>query len=221
MEWKVEYSPSYSILKVFLRPGESVTAEAGAYVLHKGDIDIKTHTGGGLLKAFARAVFAEETVFVNTFTARSNAELWFAPGVPGDIKYIPLEGRSLIIQDTSYLAHHGDVDLGVAWRGFRGLLAEGSLVWFKTSGYGGVWINSYGAMEEVTLGPGERMTVDNFHFVAMDDTISWRVRKFGGIKSFIFGGEGVVIEIEGPGRVYLQTRTLPPLAAVLRKFIRK
>jgi len=221
MEWKVEYSPSYSILKVFLNPRESVTAEAGAYVLHRGDIDIKTHTGGGLFKALARAVLAGETLFVNTFIARSNAELWFAPGVPGDILYVPLKGESLIIQDTSYLAHHGDVDLSVAWRGFRGLLAEGSLVWFKASGYGGVWVNSYGAMEKIDLKPGERMTIDNFHFVAMDSSVSWKVRKFGGIKSFIFGGEGVVIEVKGPGRVFVQTRTIPPLAGILRKFIRK
>lgn len=221
MEWNIVYSPSYSILKVKLKPGESVTAEAGAYLLHKGDVEIKTHTGGGLFKAFARAVFAGETLFINTFIARENSEIWFAPGVPGDIKYVPLRGQSLIVQDTSYLAHHGDVSLGVAWRGFKGLLAEGSLVWFKAEGIGGVWINSYGAVEEIKLEPGERMTIDNFHFVAMDSTVSWRVRKFGGIKSFIFGGEGVVIEIAGPGRVYVQTRTLPPLAALLRRYIKR
>ena len=200
---------------MFLEPGEAVTAEAGAYVLHKGDIEIKTHTGGGLLKAFARAMFAGESVFVNTFIARRNAELWFAPGIPGDIVYVPLQGKELIIQDTSYLAHHGNVDLRVAWRGFKGLLAEGSLVWFKVEGAGGVWVNSYGAIEKLELAQGEKMTIDNFHFVAMDSTVSWRVRKFGGIKSFVFGGEGVVIEITGPGRVYVQTRTLPPLAAML------
>ncbi len=221
MKWKVDYSPSYSILKIFLEPGEEVTAEAGAYVLHKGDVEIRTHTGGGLLKAFARAVFAGETVFVNTFIARSNAELWFAPGVPGDIIYVPLQNQQLIIQDTSYLAHHGNIDLGIAWRGFRGLLAEGSLVWFKVEGIGGVWVNSYGAIDKIELAPGEKITIDNFHFVAMDSTVSWNVRKFGGIKSFVFGGEGVVIEIRGPGRVFVQTRTLPPLANILRKFIRK
>jgi len=220
MKWKVDYSPSYSILKVFLEPGEAVTAEAGAYALHRGNIEIKTHTGSGLLKAFARAVFAGETVFVNTFIARGNAELWFAPSVPGDIVYVPLQSQELIVQDTSYLAHHGNVDLGIAWRGFKGLLAEGSLVWFKVEGTGGVWINSYGAIEKIELAPGEKMTIDNFHFVAMDSTVSWKVRKFGGIKSFIFGGEGVVVEITGPGRVYVQTRTLPPLAAMLRKFIK-
>jgi len=221
MKWKVDYSPSYSILKLFLEPGEAVTAEAGAYVLHKGNVEIKTHTGGGLLKALTRAMLAGESIFVNTFIARGSAELWFAPGVPGDIVYVPLHGQELIIQDTSYLAHHGNVSLGVAWRGFKGLFAEGSLVWFKVEGTGGVWINSYGAVEKLELAPGEKMTVDNFHFVAMDSTVSWRVRKFGGIKSFIFGGEGIVIEITGPGRVYVQTRTLPPLAAMLRKFIKQ
>ncbi|RLG86181.1 MAG: TIGR00266 family protein, partial [Thermoprotei archaeon] len=33
MEWKIEHKPSYSLLKVFLEPRESVTAEAGAMVM--------------------------------------------------------------------------------------------------------------------------------------------------------------------------------------------
>jgi len=31
----------------------------------------------------------------------------------------------------------------------------------------------------------------------MDDGLKWEIRKFGGLKSFLFGGEGFVIEVEG------------------------
>ncbi|RLE73513.1 MAG: TIGR00266 family protein, partial [Thermoprotei archaeon] len=47
----------------------------------------------------------------------------------------------------------------------------------------------------------------------------WRVRKFGGWKSFILGGEGLVFEVWGPARVYIQSRIIPPFANILRKFI--
>ncbi len=222
MKWEVEFKPSYSILKVYLEPGESVTAEPGAMVLYKGNIDIKTHTGGGLLKGLTRALLGGESVFLNTFTARSGGgEVWFAPSLPGDIAYYELKGEELIVQDTSYLAHHGDVDIGVAWRGFRGLLAEGELFWLKVKGYGGVWLSSYGGISRVDLGPGESMILDNFHFVAMTSGMSWRVRKFGGIKSFLFGGEGIVIEVTGPGTVYVQSRSLPPFVEFIRKFLKR
>jgi len=218
VEYEIIQKPAYSLLKVSLRSGESVTAEAGAMVLFKGDLDIKTSTGG-LTKALLRKLFGGETFFLNTYTAKEYAEIWFAPGVPGDISYIPLRGQSIIVQDSSYLAHHGDVDISVTWRGLRGLLAEGELIWLKLSGYGGVWVNSYGGMVEVDLSPGEKITIDNFHFVAMDGSVNWRIRKFGGWKSFFFGGEGFVVELEGPGKVLLQTRILMAFARALRRYL--
>ncbi len=62
-------------------------------------------------------------------------------------------------------------------------------------------------------------TDDNFHFVAMPASTKYKIRKFGGWKSFFLGGEGFVVEVEGPTVLYLQTRILPPLAYAIRKFI--
>ena len=219
MKWNVTCKPSYSLLKVGLEPGETVTAEPGAMVYMKGDIEIKT-SSGGILKGIMRSMLGGESFWLNTYRARSHAEIWFAPSLPGDIEALNIDGKGLIIQDTSYLAHHGDISIGTAWRGFRGLLAEGELFWLKAEGRGLVWVTSYGGLEKLELKPGERVIVDNFHFVAMDNSMKWRVRKFGGIKSFMFGGEGIVIEIEGPGRVILQTRSLLPFIERISRYIR-
>ncbi|ADI31525.1 TIGR00266 family protein [Staphylothermus hellenicus] len=220
MKWEIVTRPSYSLLQVVLEPNENVTAEPGAMMYMAGDINVKTHTGG-LGKAIARKLLGGESIFMNTFIAGPRGgEVWFAPSLPGDIKYIALNGsRNLIIQDTSYLAHHGDIKLSVAWRGLRGLLAEGEMFWLRASGVGGVWINSYGGIIEKELGVGEKIIIDNFHFVAMDDGMKWNIRRFGGLKSFLFGGEGLVIEVEGPGRIYVQTRSLPPFMQLIAKYI--
>ena len=220
MEWRIDSKPSYSILKVKLNPGERVYAEPGAMVFMSSGIEVETKARGGVLKSLLRSMLAGESFFINTFHAREPGEVWFAPSLPGDIHYVEIHGdRGLVVQDTSYLAHHGEIDLTVTWRGLRGLLAEGELVWLKLVGEGGAWITSYGGIEELELKPGERVIIDNFHFVAMDDGMNWNVRKFGGIKSFLFGGEGFVVEVEGPGRVYIQTRSLPPFAQILAKYI--
>lgn len=219
MKWDIKASPAYSILKIDLNSGESITAEGRAFVAGSGDYEIKTHTGG-VLKAFARAVAGGESMFLNTFVARSPSTIWLAPSLPGDIKYLSLNGE-LVVQDMSYLASHGNVNISVTWKGFKGLLAEGELVWLKLKGNGGAWINSYGAIEEIDLKPGENFVLDNFHFVAMDSTINYKIRKFGNWKSFILGGEGIVAELKGPGRLLIQTRSLPPLAQLIAKLIRK
>ncbi|HIE36863.1 TPA: TIGR00266 family protein [Candidatus Geothermarchaeota archaeon] len=217
MDWEVSQSPAYSLLKVRLKPGESITAEAGSFISGFGDYEVKTHTGG-IMAGIARRVLGGEAIFLNTFTSRSSSELWFAPSLPGDIEYRELNGK-LIIQDFSYLAHHGDIRISVEWRGLKGLLAEGELVWVKAEGRGGVWMNAYGGIEVVELKEGEVITVDNFHFVAMDPSIRYSIRKFGGWKSFILGGEGIVAELRGPGKVYLQTRSLPPFVNFIRRFL--
>ncbi|RJS89483.1 TIGR00266 family protein [Candidatus Bathyarchaeota archaeon] len=219
MKWEVEYSPAYSLLKVQLEPGEELTSEAGAMVLFRGNLEIKTHTGGGLLKGLLRGIAGTEAVFLNTYRAKSLAEVLLAPSLPGDIAYIPLEDGSYVVQDSAYLAHIGDVDVEVAWRGLKGVLAEGELVWLRLRGRGGAWVNSYGAMGKMELKAGERVTLDNMHFVALNEETKWRIRKFGGWKTFLLGGEGLVVEVEGPGTLFYQTRILPPFARLLKKFI--
>ncbi len=218
VEYSIESGRAYAVLKVWLKPGESVTLEPGAYMLHKGDVDVET-SSRGILRGVLRALFGGESFFLNTVTARSDVELWIAPSIPGDIAAIDISNGELLVQDMSYLAHIGDVEVGVAWKGFRGLLAEGELVWLRLRGTGTVFVNSYGAIEELRLGYGERMVVDNMHFVALDSTVKWRIRKWGSWKTFIFGGEGIVVELTGPGRVWVQTRSLPVLARILAKYM--
>ncbi|HID82391.1 MAG TPA: TIGR00266 family protein, partial [Thiotrichales bacterium] len=135
--------------------------------------------------------------------------------------YLELGDKALIVQDTSYLAHYGDVDISIAWRGLRGVLAEGELFWLKLKGRGGVWLNSYGSIDKIELKPGERIIVDNFHFVALTEGTKWKIRKFGGWKSFLLGGEGLVVEVEGPGTILIQSRVLPQLVRLVRKYFKK
>ncbi|RLF06756.1 MAG: TIGR00266 family protein [Thermoprotei archaeon] len=219
MEWEFSGKPSYTVLKIRLNPGEWLQAEPGAMMLMRGDIETKTTTGGGIIKGFLRSIASGESMFLNTYIARGPSEIWLAPGAPGDIMYVPLNGNSYIVQNFSYLAHHGDIRFDIEWGGLKSLFAEGELLWLKLSGYGGFWVNAFGSIEVVDLQAGESMTVDNFHFVAMNAGMRYNIRKFGGWKSFILGGEGIVADIYGPGRIYLQTRTIPVLASLIQPYI--
>ncbi len=221
MDWRVEKGPAYSVLKVNLKPGESVSSEPGAMMLMKGSIRLETKSGG-ILKGLARKLMGGESFFLNTYRAEGGpGEVWFVPPVPGDIAAIELRGDEWVIQDTSYLAHTGDIEVSVKWRGLKGLFAEGELIWLSARGTGTVWVNSYGAIERVEVPAGERVIIDNLHFVAMPANTSYRITKAGGLKTFIFGGEGLVVEVTGPATVYVQTRVLPPFAQLLAKFLPK
>ncbi|ABM80446.1 TIGR00266 family protein [Hyperthermus butylicus] len=219
MKWRIDYRPAYAVLKVELEPGEEVWSEPGALMLLRGDVEVRTQSGG-ITSGLLRKLAGSESFFLNRYRARSRAEVWFAPSLPGDIDTIEVNGE-WVIQDASYLAHYGDLKVTASFRGLRGLIAEGELFWLKVEGHGIVWVNSYGGIERVEVGPGERLVIDNYHFVAMPADTRYTVRKFGGLKTFLFGGEGFVIEVTGPATVYVQTRILPPFARLLARFLPK
>jgi len=208
-----------------LEDGEELYAEAGSMMLMKGDIKVRSviidvmqerSLIKGLLEALGRKALAGETVFHNVF--RGPGEVWLTPGLPGGIEYVELSGDCWTFQDYSYLAHHGDVKLDLAWKGKRGL-HFGDLVWLEACGSGGVWVSGYGYVRWVEVPEGEEVVIDNMHFVALPEGARWEVEKFGDLKSFLFGGEGYVVKVRGPTRVLVQTRILPPLAVALARFM--
>jgi len=71
-----------------------------------------------------------------------------------------------------------------------------------------LFVNAFGAIDHHNLEVGESLIIDNYHLVAFDDTCKYTVRKFGGLKSIILGGEGLVTKVQGPGEVYIQTKSV-------------
>jgi uncharacterized protein (AIM24 family) len=59
----------------------------------------------------------------------------------------------------------------------------------------------------VELGAGQKYILDTGHMVAFEESINYTVQKAGGWKTTILGGEGLVCEYTGPGKLYLQTRS--------------
>jgi uncharacterized protein (AIM24 family) len=57
------------------------------------------------------------------------------------------------------------------------------------------------------LAEGETFTVDTGHLVAFSDRLGFNVRRVGGLKSTLFSGEGLVVDLSGPGRFWMQTRS--------------
>ena len=68
-------------------------------------------------------------------------------------------------------------------------------------------MSSYGAIHTIDLAAGQTYTVDSGHLVGWDEGVQYDVKKAGSWKSTILGGEGFVVELTGPGRVYVQTRS--------------
>ena len=211
MKYEIKYKPSYSMLVVELEPDEIITAESGAMTYMNPNIDVHTRRREkSLLGSIGLKLLGRQSFWVNDYKAeKGGGEVAFVSAPVGDIETLEVKrGEGYIIQKSAYIASTQNVDLDVKWQGFtKGLFGQG-LFMIKTTGDGTLFINTFGAIDKHVLKSGETLIVDNFHLVAFSDSCDYRVKKFGGLKETLLGGEGLVTEIKGPGDVYIQTKNL-------------
>ena len=208
MEVNILYRPSYSLGVIRLGPNEEIRVEGGAMVSMSQGVTVETKATGGILKSLARSVLAGESFFQNTFRApASGGEVTVAPALPGDLFVLELRNESLLVQSGSYVASEAGVNLDTKWGGAKTFFASEGLIMLRASGTGKLLLSSFGAIHEVNLEAGQTYTVDTGHLVAFTEGIGFKVRRVGGLKSTIFSGEGLVVDLTGPGRVLLQTRS--------------
>lgn len=207
MEVEVLYRPSYSLGVVKLAPNEEIRAEAGAMVSMSQGVVIQTRAEGGLLKSLGRAVLGGESFFQNFFKApASGGEITLAPELPGDVFVYEMKGEKLMVQTGSYLASEVGIELN-AKISLKAIVAAEGFSMLEASGKGKLLLSSYGAVHEKILAPGEKYIVDTTHLVAFDASIHVERKMVGGLKSTLLSGEGLVVELTGPGRLLMQTRS--------------
>jgi len=207
MESEILYQPSYSLARVRLNAGEAITAEAGAMVSMSEGITIQTEVKGGLIAGLKRSFLGGESFFLNTFKATAPGEITFAPPLPGDIVYFRLNGETIFVQSSSYIASSPDISVDTKWAGAKGFFAKEGLFLLKIKGTGDLFLSSYGAIHEIKLKAGESYTIDNGHMVAFDESVNYKVKRVGGLKSTLFSGEALVCAYTGQGRIFMQTRS--------------
>jgi len=207
MQVEISSGPAFAFGEVTLPPGGAVRVEAGAMAMTRGDVDIATSTQGGFMKGLRRSL-GGESFFVNDFSSKSGGLVGVAAALPGDMVLAGLDGsQDVLVQSGSWIASDPSVDVDAKWGGGKTFFSGEGLVLLRCGGRGDMLMSSYGAIRFTTLAPGETITLDTGHVVAFDAAVQYKVRKAGSWKSTILGGEGLVTDFTGPGRVWLQTRS--------------
>ncbi len=207
MEIDIQFRPSYSLAIVKLAPNERVRADKGSMVSHSAGVEVETKAEGGLFKSLGRSLLGGESFFQNFWKAGGQGgEVTLAPDLPGDVICIQMTGTPLLIQSGSYLASEDGIDISGKLSS-KGFLSGEGFSMLEATGSGKVLVSSYGAIYEKELGSGEKYIVDTSHLVAFDGNVNVQAKAVGGLKSTVLSGEGLVIELTGPGKLYMQTRS--------------
>lgn len=220
--YEISQRPDFSMVKLDLPAGGKVFAEPSAMVSMSPSIKLEAGFKGGLGKTLGR-MLGGESLIINTFTAQDGpAEIMFAGGAAGDVAYQRLNGNSLYLQRGAYMLNSEGVEVSGKWQGAKGFFSGEGLVLLKATGSGDIFFNSYGAIMPIDVSGG--FIVDTGYIVAFEDTLQYKVtvlpglRTGGKIKSFFFGGEGLVCQFSGTGRVWIQTRQVGSFLSWINAF---
>jgi uncharacterized protein (TIGR00266 family) len=219
--YSIDHAPAYAALNLRLQANQTVLVESGAMAAMDAWIKMKSKVQGGLMKGLGR-MLGGESLFISEFTAEGKpGELMISPGVPGDICHYPLSGRSLMVQSSGFVAASPTVTLDTKFQGVKGFFSGESLFLIKASGTGDLWFSSYGAVLEIPVS-GEYV-VDTGYIVAFEDTLNYKVEVLGGLsfkglRTGLFGGEGLVCRFNGSGKLWVQSRQLAPLINFINPF---
>jgi uncharacterized protein (TIGR00266 family) len=204
------------VARVRLKSGQELMAEAGKMVYKTPSVQWETRMTGNsigekLWGALKRKLMGE-SLFLTYFRAQGEGEVGFAGSYPGRIQQFELAaGQSVMVQRDAFLFAQSTTTLNIALvkklgAGFFG--GEGFIL-EKLTGPGSVFIHAGGDFVEFNLGAGEVIQVDTGCIVAFDEGVDYDIEFVGGIKTAIFGGEGLFLAtLRGPGRVVIQSMTL-------------
>lgn len=214
-EYRFDCKPDFAFLTVTIPASQTLKVEASAMATMDTNIEMKTKVKGGLGR-----LITGESIFINDFTAQEkDGEISIAPGPPGDMEHVYLEGDhdAIFLQNSAYVASGADIAVETKWQGLKkGFFGGESLFLIRCSGKGDLWFNTYGAMIPVDV-DGEYV-VDTSYMVAFTDGLEYDVTRVGGYKSLFLSGEGLVCRFRGQGRVWVQTRQVPAFASWVYPF---
>jgi uncharacterized protein (TIGR00266 family) len=236
IDYRVE-GEDLQFVEVELDPGESVVAEAGALMYMTAGIEMQTIFGDGsaqgqskglmgALLGAGKRILTGESLFMTVFTAQggSREKVAFAAPYPGRILAMDLKrlGGELVCQKDSFLCAAKGISIGIAFQKKIGvgLFGGEGFIMQRLQGDGWAFVHAGGMLTEMQLAPGQTLRVDTGCLVALQPSVSYDIQFVGGVKTALFGGEGLFFAtLTGPGHVWLQSLPLSRMADRIAKAI--
>jgi uncharacterized protein (TIGR00266 family) len=215
-------------VEIELDPQEAVVAEAGAMMYMDDGVVMETVFGDGraassglmgMLLGAGKRLLTGASLFLTVFHNSGTGKRRVAFGAPFPGKIMPMNlhelGGEIIAQKDSFLCAARGVSIDIAFqkRLGVGLFGGEGFIMQRLTGDGWVFVHAGGTLYERTLAPGEVIRVDTGCIVAFQPSVDYDIQMVGGIKTALFGGEGLFFAtLRGPGKIWLQSLPFSRLA---------
>lgn len=215
------------VLEITLDPGDKLVAEPGEFSWMTENVALKTTamTAGakGVLGVLGRAL-SGGGLFMTEYTVASGSGLIaFAAKVPGQILPVEVQpGHGYMIHRSGFLCATEGVSLSIGFQKSlgAGIFGGNGFVLQHLEGTSTAWIELGGEVVTYDLKAGEAIQVHPGHIGMFEDSVNFDMRFMRGVANAIFGGDGLFLaHLSGPGKVWLQTLTLPNLAHAIVPYL--
>lgn len=219
MKHSILFDPSFSMVEVELEKGEVLQAEAGAMVSRDSNVTMTTSMNAGksvgffqkvknFFVAIVKKMLGGESFFINEFRSSNSspAKVTIAPTLCGAVVHKKLENSSITLQGGAYLASCGNFHIKVKFAGLKALFSGHGLFFLDVSGTGDLFFNAFGGIMERDI--SGTFTLDTGHLVGFEKGLNYSIGKAGGLKSTLFSGEGLIMNFNGTGKLYMQSRNI-------------
>lgn len=217
------------VLEIGLEPGDVIVAEPGEFSWMTENVNLKTTTmtagAKGFLGVLGRALSGGGLFMTEYSVGSGNGLIAFAAKVPGQIMQVDVQpGHGFMIHRHGFLCATAGLDLAMGFQKSlgAGVFGGNGFVLQHLGGTCTAWIELGGEIVTYDLQAGESLQVHPGHIGMFEDSITFDMRFMRGITNALFGGDGLFIaHLTGPGKVWLQTLTLPNLAHALLPYLGK
>lgn len=224
------FGEEMQFVEITLDPNEACIGEAGAFMYMDPAIQMETIFGDGsgsnkkgglmgMLVGAGKRVLTGESLFMTVFGNQGNSRqtVAFASPYPGRIIAVNLadHANTLLCQKDAFLCAAKGISVGIAFQKKlgAGLFGGEGFILQKLEGDGMAFVHAGGHVVSRDLKAGETLRVDTGCIVAFEERVDYDIQFVGGIKTALFGGEGVAFAtLTGPGRIWLQSLPFSRLA---------
>ncbi len=224
LEYEILGQSAQSV-EIILDPGETVIAEAGAMNYMTAGVRFEARMGDGSasgvlgkLWGMGKRMITGESLFLTHFTneGRGKSRVAFAAPYPGTVVPVDLAavGGTLICQKDSFLCAAFGTRIGVSFskRIGAGFFGGEGFVLQRLDGDGLAFVHAGGTVIRKELN-NETLRLDTGCLVAFTPGIDYDIQLAGGLKSMLFGGEGLLLTtLKGTGSVWIQSLPFSRLA---------
>jgi uncharacterized protein (TIGR00266 family) len=215
------------VLEIGLEQGDTIVAEPGEFSWMTQNVQLNTTamTAGakGLLGVLGRA-FSGGGIFMTEYSAAGgNGLIAFAAKMPGAIEQLDVQtGHGYMIHRHGFLCATKGVELNIGFQKSlgAGIFGGNGFVMQRLSGSCSAWVELGGEIVTYDLAPGEVLLAHPGHVGMFQESVSFEITFMKGVMNAIFGGDGLFIaQLTGPGKVWLQSLTVPGLAHALSPYM--